>query len=877
MGFGLLSFGSPGYWDPQTYFGSSLKTWWDAADSSTVATSGSNVTSWADKTGNGRTATSVSTGATYSATARNSKPGLVFTGSTAERLSYSATGLPSGANPGTIVVVGYCGVVTATAGTAISYGIGSTAYDQRQVRVSATTGLCQLSFTTDTAYSWNGVDRIFFEEFTSSPSQLRYCVDGSYDDPNVEWVQDYVTGTTTGRIGSTVSNAAPWNGVIQCIMMFNRVLTQLEKDLLTGYLADRYALTGNLASGHPYKNSRPRLNSTLSQDLLSGYSTVWSDNFTSLSFRTGGNFTGQSSGYVTGKGTWAPAGLSYMTDSKGYGDFGYGVFIRHTYNFQAIDPTFPPLGMLDITSDGVILKGSDQYPLVRAGLFKYRGSKDMYLSSLISTTYSAKIKPPYARRVRWTLNSADRNDFPAVWGLGNLYAGNFTATGSMAGNVLTITSISESPVNDTQIGLDYSAIAIPSPAIANATPSYNGISSFGTATGRTGTYNMAFSLPTDFTASISGTTLTVTNMPAGGYLGSQELKIGQTIINGSSGSGVTTCQIISGSGTVWGIDTSQTVSSQLMSAIIPSTTFTIGRRHYEVDDFERFGHVYPDDQLNATMHIYSRAYQIANISSDGTTSGTAAGTGRFNTGTNLWPSIAHETIVIHRFDYIYVFIDGVEMLKVAVPADSDPNQNDLHHTILNFAMGMSFENYPGSFNGTIAGTTLTTSNAGNANIAIGKTVSGTGVTANTTITGGSGSSWTVDTSQTVGPVTMYISPVWDTQPSMTVRSVEILAPSSNTSGIFPSAPPVPTITWGGSFTGGSVASATASGTTIATLGGASTYRVIPYLSTFTGLSVTGSSLKTSGTLSAGTYDFYIEGTDAGGVPGIAPKLTLTVT
>lgn len=120
-------------------------------------------------------------------------------------------------------------------------------------------------------------------------------------------------------------------------------------------------------------------------------------------------------------------------------------------------------------------------------------------------------------------------------------------------------------------------------------------------------------------------------------------------------------------------------------------------------------------------------------------------------------------------------------------------------------------------------------------------------------------------------------PATATDALLLVRSVEILAPSSNTTGIFPPAPPVPTIAWGGSFTGGSVSSATASGTTIATLSGASTYTVIPYLSTFTGLSVTGSSLKTSGTLSAGTYDFYIEGTDASGVPGIAPKLTATIS
>lgn len=52
----------------------------------------------------------------------------------------------------------------------------------------------------------------------------------------------------------------------------------------------------------------------------------------------------------------------------------------------------------------------------------------------------------------------------------------------------------------------------------------------------------------------------------------------------------------------------------------------------------------------------------------------------------------------------------------------------------------------------IAGTTLTTPDA--TGVAIGQTVTGAGVTAGTVITAGSGTSWTVNNSQTVGPVSM---------------------------------------------------------------------------------------------------------------------------
>lgn len=60
----------------------------------------------------------------------------------------------------------------------------------------------------------------------------------------------------------------------------------------------------------------------------------------------------------------------------------------------------------------------------------------------------------------------------------------------------------------------------------------------------------------------------------------------------------------------------------------------------------------------------------------------------------------------------------------------------------------------------ISGTTLTTPDA--TNVAIGQTVTGSGVTAGTKITGGSGTSWTVNNSQTVGPVSMTFGTVTPT-------------------------------------------------------------------------------------------------------------------
>ncbi len=150
-----------------------------------------------------------------------------------------------------------------------------------------------------------------------------------------------------------------------------------------------------------------------------GYVSVWRDDFRSLSLRTGGPTP---AGYAAGKGTWTAAGLWSRTGlvgndtDKGSSDFGYGQFIDHAYNWQALDPAFPPLGMVDITSEGLILKATASYPLVRAAFpDEVPGSKPL-LSSLLASLYAAKIKIPFMRRTRvWMPGGL--NDFPAAWGL----------------------------------------------------------------------------------------------------------------------------------------------------------------------------------------------------------------------------------------------------------------------------------------------------------------------------------------------------------------------------------------------------------------------------------------------------------------------------
>jgi hypothetical protein len=85
----------------------------------------------------------------------------------------------------------------------------------------------------------------------------------------------------------------------------------------------------------------------------------------------------------------------------------------------------------------------------------------------------------------------------------------------------------------------------------------------------------------------------------------------------------------------------------------------------------------------------------------------------------------------------------------------------------------------------ISGTALTIAGTVTGTIAIGHAVTGTGVSAGTLITAGSGTSWTVNNSQTVGPITMYFNSVGR---DLTITGSQASGPSAGGSIIFQVAP-----------------------------------------------------------------------------------------
>lgn len=828
-------------WNAVTYFGADLDSFWCALDASNFSLTGSLVNTWTPIVGT-RTATKASTGPNYSATARNGLPGVVFTGTTAERLTFSATGLPTGAPNVTLVAVGFAADNT-NSKTAISYGgAASNWIALRSVLVTASpTGTMRTTgqyFVPSNSFSvlanymktWRNEDRLVMGEFPST-SVNRQHVDGDSNLPAYPYTSATNATTTSGRIGCLTTDSSPWDGVLQGLMIITRTLTQLEKDKLSVWLAQRYGLAANIVVTNPYFGTAGIPNSAATTShLISGIGAgagvpmeqKWFDGFTNLSRRQGTYRSGDATGYndATSKGVWAFCGENDMSSTKGgFYSGGQDFFVNPSFNWQGLDSTYPHLGQVDITSLGLKLQGSGDYPAVRQSGYGIivPGGGHPYLGASISTPQAAKVGPPGAHRFRFTVTGSLQDNvysFPAAWALGDRYNGTIKVTASISGTTMTVTAIVFMP-NGQALWPNTKLSTAVAGILAN----------------------------TQIVQQLSGTT---------GGIGDYEL------------------------------DISQTVSSQEIRLFYP---------HQEFDGMEVFG----------TGQTVTSSQQHTHILVDGVDVGRGM---TFEMGPSQDPIIGggeqEATYVFTTTDIYYITksTGGEDIItsRQAWPVGTIP-EKDRFHAILNQVCGLSFEVYPGRFTGAIsdgsggAGNilTMTQLTSGKTILQAGQTIALGGVagavqgvlqafgTSGTTGTGGAGTYIIDGIARLVAATPMQATPAILYKPTWYVRSVEMLAPPTNTAGLFPPAGPTPVITWGGSYAGGTATTAVASGTTIGTLSGATTYTLYSKLSTFTGLTLVGTDLRTSGTLVAGAHDFYIEGVDASGNPAYAPVFTLTVT
>lgn len=542
------------------------------------------------------------------------------------------------------------------------------------------------------------------------------------------------------------------------------------------------------------------------------YRPVWKDDFKSLSIRTSSTGQPTPAGYTAGKGIYTPAGywnvigtwaselLGARADRKGHDFF----LNRVSYStLVAADPTFPPLGMLDITDEGLILKCTSDHQPVRDLLpwnIKGKGT------DIVDGT------PNGATGGAWYDNlDATSTTGSAVDGLpapcviasgGNIYGRReyYAGSGAVSGQSKRFTVKFRHGTS----GKGFFFI--------NNGSNISDITFTGTTLDATtdagGAIEDVFFLSVGGHLEVSFTyTSNATGLLAFG-LGPNSTTAGQTI----SWEDITILDAVRPflSGMV-----STLYSAKMKPPFMRRTLVTVP------EHADHFPAVWGLGNKNRAESEFGQSFEIDDMEWFGTTLGTDTAASALHVSRSVGPNYngwssppSHVTIPDGVFDrqliveaectmtHVRTWVDGIPVMDVEIPEGAEPN--DFMHSIINLSMGMHWMPSP-DFTGTL---------------------------------------------------------------EMTVRSIEYFGPLSNENYEFPELGPVPVVTWRSGFEDGDVSSATA-GTVVADLSGATSYTALGVDLQFV---VDGSTLKVKSGGVPATASIWIEGVDAAGVPGIAPKI-----
>uniref|UniRef100_A0A6C0L8H1 Fibronectin type-III domain-containing protein n=1 Tax=viral metagenome TaxID=1070528 RepID=A0A6C0L8H1_9ZZZZ len=224
--------------------------WLDAADTASIVLSGSNVTQWNDKSNGGYNFTQATTASqpTYSAMS-NGKNGINL--GTSKSMANSS--IPFTTNY-TIFAIGY----TASNG----YGRLLNGGSDGLLFFGAGNGVTQFATFTGNG-GWTDTN-------TNSPatSVANLCLMELTNNNTSTGLIPYVNGTAlTGKNGTTItftgltlgqySGGQYWNGYVAEILIYNSVLTTIQRQQVEGYLASKWAIQSSLPGAHPYYSIAP--------------------------------------------------------------------------------------------------------------------------------------------------------------------------------------------------------------------------------------------------------------------------------------------------------------------------------------------------------------------------------------------------------------------------------------------------------------------------------------------------------------------------------------------------------------------------------------------------------------------------------------------
>jgi hypothetical protein len=246
---------SPVFHTPLQFVGCAL--WLDAADSSSMTLSGSNVTQWRDKSGNGRNTTAVTGTPTLTSNSLNSLSGVYFNGSqdmtgpfvyASNRLTYFivSTTEATTVRYGRTLSIG-------TAGTQDWTNTGSMACLHRDTseniaicqRNNAAVGITGQTYATPFLFSavLNGATAVAFLDGTQGGSMTS--------------VGNFSTNIYTLSTGIPTSGNLRNRGFIYEILIYTTSLTLGQRQQIEGYLAWKWGRQTSLPASHLYSKFRP--------------------------------------------------------------------------------------------------------------------------------------------------------------------------------------------------------------------------------------------------------------------------------------------------------------------------------------------------------------------------------------------------------------------------------------------------------------------------------------------------------------------------------------------------------------------------------------------------------------------------------------------
>jgi hypothetical protein len=251
-GLGLRNIGIlSGQFNPR--FVPNVLLWLDAADSSTLTLSGSNVTEWRDKSGNNLTFTTPGTQPTYNSTDK----AVVFNG-TSSYMELGASAVMVSQTQTTFMVVKPTGTITTAAQALFRHGYNTsitltgffqqysgpaeehrvyfysrnTANNMRSSFLAAGPGVYEIDQLTLLRGEWRAADEVqFFANSTAAG------VTTSADNNPSTHVRT--------RLGSSslTSPGTYWPGEIYEVIMFTRTLTATEISQVNNYLNKKWNIT----------------------------------------------------------------------------------------------------------------------------------------------------------------------------------------------------------------------------------------------------------------------------------------------------------------------------------------------------------------------------------------------------------------------------------------------------------------------------------------------------------------------------------------------------------------------------------------------------------------------------------------------------------